>query len=1131
MASGDHAEPTRLFTGSASSELGEQWRRLTRAATFIAVLTSPAAFVWFHEKLGWGLWWSLAATFLLVIAFRGFVDIVIRRFIPWPSLYGTDEPSLKADDVVNRRRAWYWRKKYRLATFVLGVFTFIWLIRLLVPGGSVGWVENITGFLGGIGPYLLNPQTLMYAIIFPVFFLFNFLIMFGPLMLVGVTQMRGFEPGDADWGVRLGDVRGQNEAKEEVSRVVSLWQSGEAFEAAGGKRERGLLFLGPPGTGKTMLAKAIATGFNSPFITMPGSGFAQTFMGMDAVIVRFLAWKAKKLAAKWGGQCIVFIDEIDAVGMRRSALGGAAGGGMMTPNRFEDFCFYGRHGALNPSEDVIIETRGWRDRLFEARAPEPRPVGLGRFGAIVNQMMPGMMGGMGQLALNQLLVVMDGIDNPPFFRRLFTNRLNTFLDACYVIPRRLGRLSFRLKPPKPRNLQIYFIGATNVPIHVLDPALIRPGRMGRHVWLRTPTKNDRLDIFDLYIDKVAHEPDLDTEKRRDELARITNGYAQPLDANLLTPAGWKRMGDIEVGDQVIGGDGKRTTVVGVHPRGEMDVYRVYLNDGTTTECTADHLWSVDALDPRMLRRTLTLKELVDRGLRWSTNGSRFYLPKLPAVEFSSQEDLSLDPYLLGFMLGDGGLAGTTPDICSDDEESVTRVAELLPAGVSLVQHGPRNWWISGGRRGGKPNPLTESFRTIGLWGHTAHTKFIPDAYKLSSVEDRLSLLQGLLDTDGCVDYRRGTGTEFYTASKRLADDVAEVVRSLGGLARVKSKREGWRVAIELLDEHKPFRLARKASVHRVSRKPFRQRINAVEPAGRREVQCITVANEDGLYVTDNYIVTHNSPAMIEQVCSMALTYAHSDGRERFDYEDIFEAMTTVESGTAINIEYAPDETRAVAIHEAGHAAASHVYMKDVESTRLSIRMRGASLGHHQALEKEERFSKWRSEEQSLLIHILGAMAAERVFYGETSSGVGGDVQTATALAAWMVGASAMGPGPIDSGGLPDDKMVEERILKRFEEIGLKIMNRTSGGGPMAHDPIASVLGDRDKRATAAQLLGQAYVTAHNLIVHNRKGIEKIADEVMARREIYGDELIELLNDAKLKRPKIDLMEESTWPKL
>ena len=217
----------------------------------------------------------------------------------------------------------------------------------------------------------------------PIFFLFNFLILLGPMMMIGISQMRGFEPGDADWGVRLEDVRGQDEAKQEVDRVVSLWQSGEAFEKAGGKRERGMLFLGPPGTGKTMLAKAIATGFNCPFVSMPGSGFQQTFMGMDAVIVRYLARKAKKLASKWGGQCIVFIDEIDAVGLRRSALGGAAAGSH-SGNQFADHLFYGPYGALNPSGDMILETRAWRDRLFIERDGSP-PAAPGRLASIVNQ--------------------------------------------------------------------------------------------------------------------------------------------------------------------------------------------------------------------------------------------------------------------------------------------------------------------------------------------------------------------------------------------------------------------------------------------------------------------------------------------------------------------------------------------------------------------------------------------------------------------------------------------------------------------------------------------------------------------------------------------------------------------------
>ena len=136
-----------------------------------------------------------------------------------------------------------------------------------------------------------------------------------------------------------------------------------------------------------------------------------------------------------------------------------------------------------------------------------------------------MMGGGGQLALNQLLVVMDGIDNPPFFRRLFTNWTNTFLDATYVIPRESADVRSASRGRSRGRTRSTSSARRTSRSSQLDPALTRPGRMGRHVWLRTPTKHDRKDIFDLYISKVDHEPELDTEQKRDELARITGGYS------------------------------------------------------------------------------------------------------------------------------------------------------------------------------------------------------------------------------------------------------------------------------------------------------------------------------------------------------------------------------------------------------------------------------------------------------------------------------------------------------------------------------------------------------------------------------------------------------------------------------
>jgi len=267
--------------------------------------------------------------------------------------------------------------------------------------------------------------------------------------------------------------------------------------------------------------------------------------------------------------------------------------------------------------------------------------------------------------------------------------------------------------------------------------------------------------------------------------------------------------------------------------------------------------------------------------------------------------------------------------------------------------------------------------------------------------------------------------------------------------------------------------------------------------------------------------------MIEQVCSMALTIAHHEGRERFGWSDIVEAMTTVESGTAINIEYVEDETRAVAIHEAGHAVASHAYMKGAESTRLSIRMRGSSLGHHQAAEKEERFGAWREKEIGELIWILGAMAAEQVFYDQTSTGVGGDMHMATTQVGYMVGMWAMGPQPVKLENQLDkrDRMqVREVLGKNFERIGLRLMNRASAD-------VGNVFANPAKIQTAARILGQAYFIAHQTMAQNKPAIEYVANTLIQKKELYGDEVVELLDRANLEAPVIDITDEAIWPKL
>src|SRR4051795_1303962 len=226
--------------------------------------------------------------------------------------------------------------------------------------------------------------------------------------------------------------------------------------------------------------------------------------------------------------------------------------------------------------------------------------------------------------------------------------------------------------------------------------------------------------------------------------------------------------------------------------------------------------------------------------------------------------------------------------------------------------------------------------------------------------------------------------------------------------------------------------------------------------------------------------------------------------------------------------------RAVAIHEAGHAVTSQVYMRNTISTRLSIRKRGESQGHHAAIATEERFSKFRHEIVGDLVWSLGAMAAEREFYGENTNGVGGDLQSATSRVASMVGAAGMGPEPLDLRGRVPKELLEEteqKLMERFEKIGIQIMNRASSGSTLQGDPIAVALGDPAKRRAAAQILGQAYMTALCCVRHNREAVARIADVLVQKKELYGDEVVELLEDSNLEAPVIDILDESIWPKL
>jgi hypothetical protein len=271
--------------------------------------------------------------------------------------------------------------------------------------------------------------------------------------------------------------------------------------------------------------------------------------------------------------------------------------------------------------------------------------------------------------------------------------------------------------------------------------------------------------------------------------------------------------------------------------------------------------------------------------------------------------------------------------------------------------------------------------------------------------------------------------------------------------------------------------------------------------------------------------------MIDQACSLALTYAHANDRERFTRMDLLEAMTTVETGVAISQPYPKHEERATAIHEAGHAVCAHLFEEHTLSTRLSIRKRGSTGGHHMAMEIEDRFGHWRSEEVGDLICSLGAMAAEYVFYGQSTTGVTGDVQMATNRAALMVGFRAMGPARIDLSSRiadPEERTAaEQRVRERFQALGHQILGRAPGG--LDTNQFRATLSDPHKVPLVAELLGQAFVVAYQTMLQNREGTERVAEELIAAGELYGEDVMALLDSVGLRKPEIDVLDEATWP--
>jgi hypothetical protein len=416
-------------------------------------------------------------------------------------------------------------------------------------------------------------------------------------------------------------------------------------------------------------------------------------------------------------------------------------------------------------------------------------------------------------------------------------------------------------------------------------------------------------IKDVVIDysKYSHRPPL--EHQKEAIQKLVEnkkfiladdmglGKCEPKNNRIFTPFGRKNIGDIKVGDKVIGSDGKPHNVIGVFPQGVKETYRITFNDGFSILTGDEHLWSV--LSPNYGKNTknerrkkslvLSTKQMYEGGkikvkgidynkdkeyeietyYKSPNSNNKWQIPIVEPIQFERNDNLPINPYFLGLILGDGHINKSSCVFtvhCDDYDE--------LFDSFGLNE----NKKIKNQRKGNKLIGR-DVLNGLKLNETRSHNKFIPEIYKYTSVENRLSILQGLMDTDGHCMFNGGgkfLGTEFSTISKQLCDDVVEIVQTLGGIARVKTriptytyngeKKKGklaYRVNIKLPKGMNPFKLKRKSNKYIEPKKyPTGRYIKNIEKVGFEDSVCISVDSPDKLYVTEHCIVTHNTTSTI-----------------------------------------------------------------------------------------------------------------------------------------------------------------------------------------------------------------------------------------------------------------------------
>lgn len=392
-----------------------------------------------------------------------------------------------------------------------------------------------------------------------------------------------------------------------------------------------------------------------------------------------------------------------------------------------------------------------------------------------------------------------------------------------------------------------------------------------------------LPLYDCIGKLVGWEgPEREKIDRAMEVAPLAymRGRSQPLNAKVMTPYGYRQMGDLQIGDKVTGQNGQPTEILGVFPQGELDVYRVYFSDGTSVECSDNHLWSTMTLNEKRHDKGYSVKttKQIRETLKNKHNQKVHRIPVADPLYFNNNCILRVDSYTLGVILGDGNAhKKASVTITNTDQDIILKVAAAIrPSGLKLVltkNEGKTPQYRLAGKKG-RSNPVRAYLAEKGLLGLKSYEKFIPADYLYAPYMFRLELLRGLMDTDGSVfEHRSGNSrVQFYSTSLQLATDVRFLVHSLGGTASIRKREysddtgheyQGKTIRhcrpsyiVDIVMNLNPFSMVAKSERFKPM-KPQRI-ISKVKYVGKKECQCIRVAATDSLYLTDHCIVTHNT---------------------------------------------------------------------------------------------------------------------------------------------------------------------------------------------------------------------------------------------------------------------------------